>query len=396
MPLRAFGLPVSYHIAASVNKAPCLVLLPLRPAYNRHVLRVNASISNHVPTAIIMPATKSATKAQAEKLPASEPATTSTETTDETTQGSKKRKMDKPKYYAVRCGHKPGVYDTYEECYKQIEGFKGSSHKGFQTLEDAEAFVLGKKTSVDKKPAEDKFYAIAVGANPGIYTDWSEAQKSGNLRKHKKFSSRADAIDFMRAHGNADAQQWLLDNEGLEPPKKKAKKTSTKKNEKKEYPDDDPDVEAVYTDGACSNNGRNNPVAGIGVYWGEGDERNVSERLEGDIQTNNRAELTAILRAIEGVEKSQAIRIYTDSKLSIDSITIWYKKWQEHGETWKTSTGQDVVNQDVMKIIRAKMVEREELGTKTLFQYVKGHADDPGNIAADKLAVEGSKKQKTQ
>ena len=56
----------------------------------------------------------------------------------------------------------------------------------------------------------------------------------------------------------------------------------------------------VYTDGACSNNGKKSAKAGIGVYFGEGDPRNISERITGK-QTNNAAELTAILRAVESL-----------------------------------------------------------------------------------------------
>ena len=50
----------------------------------------------------------------------------------------------------------------------------------------------------------------------------------------------------------------------------------------------------IYTDGACSNNGKKNAKAGIGIYFGENDDRNISERISGK-QTNNCAELRAIL-----------------------------------------------------------------------------------------------------
>merc|ERR1719319_169155 len=43
----------------------------------------------------------------------------------------------------------------------------------------------------------------------------------------------------------------------------------------------------VYTDGACSNNGRSNASAGVGVWWGHGHPMNVSEPVGGDKQTNN-------------------------------------------------------------------------------------------------------------
>ena len=53
----------------------------------------------------------------------------------------------------------------------------------------------------------------------------------------------------------------------------------------------------VYTDGACSRNGYANAKAGIGVWWGENDPRNLSEPLEGR-QTSNRAEIWAAIKAI--------------------------------------------------------------------------------------------------
>ena len=54
----------------------------------------------------------------------------------------------------------------------------------------------------------------------------------------------------------------------------------------------------VYTDGACSNNGKPGAKAGIGVYFGVEDERNVSRKISGK-QTNNRAELLAIMEVFQ-------------------------------------------------------------------------------------------------
>lgn len=117
----------------------------------------------------------------------------------------------------------------------------------------------------------------------------------------------------------------------------------------------------------------------------------MSERLEGDIQTNQRAELTAVLRALESVKDVERIRIFTDSKYTIDCVNSWYKSWQKND--WKKSNGDVVLNQDLIKGIRALIEERDEAGFDTLFQWVKGHASNAGNIAADKLAVAGAKKK---
>ena len=55
-----------------------------------------------------------------------------------------------------------------------------------------------------------------------------------------------------------------------------------------------PDTIVVYTDGACSNNGKPNAIAGIGVYFSQNDPRNVSRRIVGK-QSNNTSELSAII-----------------------------------------------------------------------------------------------------
>jgi ribonuclease HI len=119
--------------------------------------------------------------------------------------------------------------------------------------------------------------------------------------------------------------------------------------------------------------------------------RNVSERLEGDIQTNQRAELTAVVRALELAKDDEKIRIFSDSKYSIECATSWYKAWMRND--WKKPNGDAVLNQDLIKEIRALIEERDEAGFKTFFQWVKGHSSNAGNIAADRLAVAGAKKR---
>lgn len=59
-------------------------------------------------------------------------------------------------------------------------------------------------------------------------------------------------------------------------------------------------------------------------------------------------------------------------------------------KNWKTSTGKDVENQDLIKEIRKLIEERERLEIGTVFTWIKGHAADPGNEAADRLAVAGA------
>lgn len=83
-------------------------------------------------------------------------------------------------------------------------------------------------------------------------------------------------------------------------------------------------------------------------------------------------------------------RIHTDSQYSINCVTQWYKKWEKN--SWERGPNAPVQNQDLIRAIRDRVDERERAGTSTGFVWVKGHADVPGNVAADKLAVEGSRK----
>jgi len=118
-------------------------------------------------------------------------------------------------------------------------------------------------------------------------------------------------------------------------------------------------------------------------------DRNISERLRGEPQTNQRAELMAILRTLQVLGDAQSAEIRSDSKYSIQCVTEWYVKWEQNG--WRTAKG-DVMNLDIIKPIRERLEAREKRGTKTQFIWVKGHANDPGNIAADILAQSGARK----
>ncbi|KAK7921109.1 RNase H domain protein [Apiospora marii] len=313
---------------------------------------------------------------------------------------SKKRKADAPteKFYAVRCGKSPGVYGTWAECQAQTAGYAGAKSdrqfqdKSFVNFEDAEAFVAGISdgTATDGTK-QQKFYAVAIGRDPGIYTDWdvaAEAIKGWKGPKYKKFDTRAEAVEYIRAHGN-EAGQSSIKDESMEPPAKKSKRSATSSDSKRTTASSSkPGALHIYTDGSSLANGSAGAVAGVGVFFGSNDPRNVCERLEGEPQTNQRAELTAILRALEQVSDDQDVRIFSDSKYSISCVTEWYINWEKNG--WKTG-GKPVKNKDLVELVREKIDDRDALGTSTLFQWIKGHADDPGNVAADNLAVLGAR-----
>ncbi|OMJ07827.1 Ribonuclease H1 [Smittium culicis] len=150
----------------------------------------------------------------------------------------------------------------------------------------------------------------------------------------------------------------------------------------------------VYTDGSCRGNGKADSRAGIGVFFGDNDIRNVSERLNGK-QTNNRAELSAVIRALEMVIKydtdtklakvPRRVVINTDSQYVINCMTKWLFNWAANG--WKTSKGSSVQNKDLVEKIHDLILEREG---QVIFKHVIAHSSVHGNEWADTLAARGA------
>jgi len=140
----------------------------------------------------------------------------------------------------------------------------------------------------------------------------------------------------------------------------------------------------IWTDGSCINNGKSGAICGIGIYYSMSSCNNVSTQLPEGRNTNNRAELCAILYALCTNNGSTSIIIYTDSEYSINCITKYNAKWKTTG--WKTAAGKPVEWADIIRYICTVIDSRIEKGGSTQFVHVKGHSGDINNNAADILA----------
>ena len=58
--------------------------------------------------------------------------------------------MSKKKFYAVKKGKCVGIYNTWDECKSQVNGFSGAEYKSFLTMDEAKEYVYGKKEIVIK------------------------------------------------------------------------------------------------------------------------------------------------------------------------------------------------------------------------------------------------------
>lgn len=95
--------------------------------------------------------------------------------------------------------------------------------------------------------------------------------------------------------------------------------------------------------------------------------------------TNNRMELTAVIRALDALKRPVKARIYTDSEYVRKGITEWLAGWKQKG--WMTSARKPVKNQDLWQALEAA-ASRHELE----WHWVKGHSGVPGNERVDELA----------
>ena len=133
----------------------------------------------------------------------------------------------------------------------------------------------------------------------------------------------------------------------------------------------------IYTDGACSGNPGK---GGWGVLIQENDNE---KKLSGSElnTTNNRMELTAVIRALEHYDEAKEIEVFTDSKYVMQGITEWIKNWKTNH--WKTSQKKDVKNKDLWVLLDTVSAKHD-----IKWNWVKGHAGDYGNEIADKLATQ--------
>lgn len=160
-----------------------------------------------------------------------------------------------------------------------------------------------------------------------------------------------------------------------------------------------PNLQYVFTDGACPKNGQGARAAGYAakVFVGTAGEA-AATYAEGTIvtdaegpPTNNRAELTAILEGLRLADKSLATVVYTDSRYAINCLKPdgWAKRWATVG--WKTVAGTPVKNMRLIQDILARAREFGRGGVQ--YRHVAAHTGDTesfegrNNDDVDKRAV---------
>lgn len=260
-------------------------------------------------------------------------------------------------YYAVRNGYHPGIYVHLEDARAEILGYSYAEWKGFNHYDDAQEY-LDESSDSDEDEENAQFWEY----EDGIYNCREFAYQRSDGKYCEPFAQDEvfESYDESSYYAREDLQ----------------------------YVDEDGDtIYQVYVDGACVNNGKDDAKAGFGVYFGSSNPWNTSQRLRSGLQTNQRAELAAIMKAYEIIESLNDgcyYEIYSDSAYAINCLTKWHLSWEKNG--WKTWKKTAVANQDLVKAI-LELRERSVCQNVIGITKVPAHSDCEGNREADGLAV---------
>ncbi|XP_069126516.1 ribonuclease H1-like isoform X2 [Argopecten irradians] len=332
-------------------------------------------------------------------------------------------------YYAVRRGRVPGIYKTWDDCKEQVNGFPKARYKKFNTESEANDFVNDTAGGGSSTPQgggythqQNKFPTNTRTSSHTSQTASSDPSTASSHRQPMQrvsSTSNSEGFNDMNFEGTDMQNVYKIEYTKtvyMQAPRSRGSFPRSRGGQSRSRGEQSRgrgaqsrsrggqsrsnstwsratgnengqgDGIVVYTDGGCYNNGQRGAQAGIGVYWGPNDPRNVSERLSGR-QTNNRAEIHAACRAIEQAKAQglQEITIKTDSQFLISAATQWMAGWLR--KNWTLSDGGPVKNKD--DFIHLNRVSE---GMNVKWIHVRGHTGIAGNEAADRLANEGASK----
>ena len=140
----------------------------------------------------------------------------------------------------------------------------------------------------------------------------------------------------------------------------------------------------LFTDGACQGNPG---PGGWGFIIKNGDGLELGRGSGGERPTtNNRMELTSVIRGLEMLNATQSVKLVTDSQYVAKGLSEWMAGWKKRGWKRKTAKGlEPVANEDLWRQLDELVASR-----KIVCEWVRGHAGHPENEECDQMAVEAA------
>ena len=101
--------------------------------------------------------------------------------------------MSKKKYYAVKVGKTPGIYFTWDDCSKQVTGYKGAKYKSFLTVEEALAFIGDDNIKPANTEVEKKTYKSEKIVKDGY--DVKPIRSSAKVKTHTSYINPTEIMN---------------------------------------------------------------------------------------------------------------------------------------------------------------------------------------------------------
>ena len=154
-----------------------------------------------------------------------------------------------------------------------------------------------------------------------------------------------------------------------------------------------PGTQVVYTDGSTLNNGCVNARAGSGAHFPglNPAQHDISTRLPGHAQTNNRAELYAVILALKHAKNQLPVGrllVRTDSGLCVKGVNEYMMDWELLG--WTNMQGGALANARLWITLSCHLAQMRAMGWEVAMEWVPDHVNIPGNERADALAKAGA------
>ena len=293
--------------------------------------------------------------------------------------------MNNEKYYVVRKGHHIGIFKTWGECKKAVEGYKNPIFRKFDTFEEAKYFL---------KNGSNSSSSVSITTKPSLTDKTIQLTTTKKLKtnSNKNSNSNGNYNDNGNSNNNSNSNNNRNDNSNTN--------THTNETKSKNYVSDEDilkmkqslstiksshysdelnynvrswtlidDELYIFTDGSSRKSKTKEDYfnSGVGVYIGL-NCTNIKEQYND--KTNNQCELMGMDYAFKLIVKyyrelidiKKVIKIVSDSEYSIKACSVWLSSWKKNN--WRTAKGDDVKNKDLIESIDASMQRIKLINSK--------------------------------
>ena len=261
-------------------------------------------------------------------------------------------------YYVVKKGNNVGIFKTWGECKKSVDGYKNPVFRKFDSYEEASLFYKGNK--INKSKASLTLQTSPLQTSPSTSPSTSTSTStSPSTSTSQNIITDQDIIKMKQSVSNIKSSHYSDDlNYNI----------NGWTNINNEI--------YIFTDGSSRKSKTNDDFnCGIGVFLGFACT-NIKEQYT-DNKTNNQCELMAldysfklIIRYYrELIDINKTIKIVSDSEYSIKSISVWLATWKKNN--WKTKSNEDVKNRNIIESIDASMQRIKLINSKINDKKIK-------------------------